>query len=83
MNSKTIWQDKVPEREGAKSSINDIAISPDGKRCIVAVGNRVLFYNAENGDLIESLRGNDVYLLLLPLPHSQTISYLMIISPLT
>ena len=58
MISKVLWKDQVPSREGAKSSINDIAVSPDGTRVIVAVGNRVLFYNAENGDLIDSLRGN-------------------------
>lgn len=30
----------------------------DGSRVIAAVGNRVLLYKAENGDLIESLRGH-------------------------
>lgn len=30
----------------------------DGTRVIVAVGNRVLLYNAETGDLLESLRGH-------------------------
>lgn len=29
----------------------------DGTRVIVAAGNRVLFYNAETGDLLDSLRG--------------------------
>jgi len=32
--------------------------SLDGSRLIAAVGNRVLLYNMQNGDLIESLRGN-------------------------
>jgi hypothetical protein len=30
----------------------------DGTRLVVGVGNRVLLYDAENGDLIESLRGD-------------------------
>eukprot|EP01035_Chromulina_nebulosa_P019342 gene19342-25207_t len=54
----TIKDDKVPERDGTKSSISDVSISPDTNRIIVAVGNRVLLYNAENGDLIESLKAH-------------------------
>ena len=82
MNSKSTWHDQVPENNGSKNPINDIAFSPgicricticlsnhsnqthlqflcrsDGTRVIVAVGSRVLLYNAENGDLIDSLRG--------------------------
>jgi WD40 repeat protein len=30
----------------------------DGSKVIAAVGNRVLLYKADNGDLIESLRGH-------------------------
>jgi len=48
----------VPDRDGVRNPINDVAISPDGTRVIVAVGNRVLLYNAETGDLLESLRGH-------------------------
>ncbi|KAJ1434177.1 hypothetical protein B484DRAFT_394171 [Ochromonadaceae sp. CCMP2298] len=58
MNSKTVWNDQIPERDGVKSPVNDIAISPDGTRVVVAVGNRVLLYKADNGDLIDSLRGH-------------------------
>ena len=58
MNSKVLWNDQIPERDGVRSPINDIAISPDGSRLIVATGNRVLLYKTENGDLIESLRGH-------------------------
>lgn len=58
MNSKSIWNDQIPEKDGLKTPVNDIAISPDGSRVIAAVGNRVLLYKAENGDLIESLRGH-------------------------
>lgn len=58
MNAVPIWSDQVPERDGVKTPINDIAISPDSTKVVVAVGNRVLLYNAENGDLVESLRGS-------------------------
>jgi hypothetical protein len=77
MNSKSIWTDQVPEKDGLKSSINALSFSPgddnftqnqlisyeifnceDGARVIVAVNHKVLVYSAENGDLIDSLRGN-------------------------
>ena len=28
MNSKVAWNDQIPERDGIKTPINDIAISP-------------------------------------------------------
>ena len=28
MNSNILWSDQVPQKDGIKSSINDIAISP-------------------------------------------------------
>jgi WD40 repeat protein len=58
MNSKSLWNDQIPEKDGIKTPVNDIAISPDGTKVIAAVGNRVLLYKADNGDLIESLRGH-------------------------
>lgn len=58
MNTTTVWSDHVPEKDGARNPINDVAFSPDGTRVIVAVGNRVLLYNAHTGDLLESLRGH-------------------------
>ena len=36
--------------------------SSDGTRMIAAVGNRVLLYDAESGNLLDSLRG--LYLLV-------------------
>lgn len=58
MNSKSLWTDHIPERDGVKTPIMDVAISPDGSKVIAAAGNRVLLYKADNGDLIESLRGH-------------------------
>lgn len=91
MNSKIIWTDQVPDKDGVKNPINDISMSPgttchtfylvyagsdqiiaslppvhqslcfcfltDGTRVIIGVGNRVLLYDGNTGDLIESLRG--------------------------
>jgi len=61
MNTKSIWKDKVPEKDGVKNPINDIAVSPDGTRVVVGVGNRVLMYNGETGELMDSLRGGKIH----------------------
>ena len=74
MLSKVIWSDQIPEKDGVKVPINDIALSPgwsilvplmihlisskDGSKIVAAVGNRVLLYMTSTGDLIDSLRGN-------------------------
>jgi intraflagellar transport protein 122 len=57
--AKSLWSDEVPVKNGQAVSVNDVAYSPDGTRCIVAAGSRVLLYNASNGDLIKSLRGHE------------------------
>ena len=36
----------------------DIAFRPDGSQLVVAVGNRVLVYDAIDGDLLHSLKGH-------------------------
>jgi hypothetical protein len=28
MNTKSVWNDQIPERDGIKTPVNDIAISP-------------------------------------------------------
>ncbi|CAK9061005.1 unnamed protein product [Durusdinium trenchii] len=65
MRTVTLWQDKVPEREKWSNSIwsswancGRIAFKPDGTQIIVAAGNRVLVYDATDGDLVHSLKGH-------------------------
>eukprot|EP00605_Chrysophyceae_sp_TOSAG23-4_P001709 GSChrysophyteH1.ASY1.ANO1.1878.1 assembled CDS len=57
--SKSVWSDEVPPKKGVSVSVNDVAYSPDGTRCIVAAGSRVLLYDATDGNLIKSLRGHE------------------------
>jgi intraflagellar transport protein 122 len=57
--STSSWSDLVPAKNGTPVSINDVSYSPDGSRCVIAAGNRVLLYDASNGDLIKSLRGHE------------------------
>ncbi|CAJ1388826.1 unnamed protein product [Effrenium voratum] len=47
MRTVTLWQDKA-----------SIAFKPDGTQIIVAAGNRVLVYDATDGDLVHSLKGH-------------------------
>lgn len=58
MRTVTLWQDKVPEREKYSNCIWGIAFKPDGTQIIVAAGNRVLVYDATDGDLVHSLKGH-------------------------
>ena len=46
-----------PDREGQKNTVWDLVFKPDGTQLVVAVGNRVLVYDAADGDLLHSLKG--------------------------
>ena len=58
MRTVTVWTDKVPERDGVKNCVYDIAFRPDGTQLVAAVGSRVLVYDASTGDLLHSLKGH-------------------------
>ena len=58
MRTLVSWTEKVPERDGQKSCVYDLAFRPDGSQLVAAVGSRVLIYDATNGDLLHSLKGH-------------------------
>ena len=58
MRTTVSWSDKVPEREGVKSCVYDLAFNPSGTQLVAAVGSRVLVYDAIEGDLLHSLKGH-------------------------
>eukprot|EP00743_Colponemidia_sp_Colp-15_P003978 GILK01004290.1.p1 GENE.GILK01004290.1~~GILK01004290.1.p1 ORF type:complete len:1251 (-),score=266.14 GILK01004290.1:264-4016(-) len=58
MRTVVSWADRIPEREGISNTIWDVAFRPDGSQIIVGVGNRVLVYDATDGDLLHSLKGH-------------------------
>ena len=61
MKAVTTWQDRIPEHNGGKFAVQDIAYRPDGTQLIAAVGVRVLVYAAADsaaGDPIHSLKGH-------------------------
>lgn len=58
MKTDQTWLDRIPERDGIKSYIYDLCFKPDGSQLVIAVGNRVLVYDANDGDLVHSLKGH-------------------------
>ena len=58
MRTIVAWSDRVPERDGVKNCVYDIAFKPDGSQLVAAVGSRCLVYDAVNGDLLHSLKGH-------------------------
>ncbi|TYZ58414.1 hypothetical protein PybrP1_004246 [[Pythium] brassicae (nom. inval.)] len=49
---------RVPERNGEKFVVQDIAFRPDGSQVVAAIGTRVMVYDAVDGTLLHSLKGH-------------------------
>ncbi|KAF0705653.1 Aste57867_6993 [Aphanomyces stellatus] len=58
MRTTLAWSDKVPDRNGVKVVVQDIAFHPDGSQIVAAIGSRVMIYDAVNGTLLHSLKGH-------------------------
>lgn len=58
MRTVLAWSDKVPERNGEKYVVQDVAFHPDGTHIVAAVGTRVMVYDALDGSLLHSLKGH-------------------------
>ncbi|GBG34100.1 Intraflagellar transport protein 122-like [Hondaea fermentalgiana] len=58
MRATCTWSDSVPERDNQKSTVWDLAFSPDGNRLVAAAGSRVLVYESATGDLAHSLKSH-------------------------
>ncbi|EQC37613.1 hypothetical protein SDRG_05207 [Saprolegnia diclina VS20] len=58
MRTNLAWSDKVPDRNGTKVVVQDLAFHPDGSQLVAAIGNRVMIYDATNGTLLHSLKGH-------------------------
>ena len=55
MRVSALWQDKVPERDRCSNAVWALTFKPDGSQVVCACGNRVLVYDATDGDLIHSM----------------------------
>ena len=48
----------MPERDGVRAVVYDLAFSPNGAHLVAACGSRVLVYDCVDGDLLHSLKGH-------------------------
>jgi intraflagellar transport protein 122 len=58
MRTVVAWSDKIPERDGVRTCVYDIAFNPAGTQLVAAAGNRVLVYDCADGDLLHTLKGH-------------------------
>ena len=58
MRTTVAWSDRVPEKDGVRAVVYDIAFNPAGTQLVAAVGSRVLVYDCIDGDLLHSLKGH-------------------------
>jgi intraflagellar transport protein 122 len=61
MKTEAAWVEHIPTRDSFRNCIFDLAFSPDGMQVLIAIGNRVLVYDASDGDLLHSLKGHRDY----------------------
>ena len=52
------WQQQLPDKDGLKSTVYDIAYSPDGAYLAAACGSRVFVFNAGTGEQLHALKGH-------------------------
>lgn len=61
MKTEVVWSERIPAKDSFRSCVFDLAFSPDGSQVLIAVGNRILVYDANDGDLLHSLKGHRDY----------------------
>jgi len=47
-----------PAEAGFNNTVWAVAFRPDGKQVLVAAGDRIFIYNAQNGEIIDSKRAH-------------------------
>lgn len=58
MRALLTWVDKVQDRDKNDQCVWDMCFKPDGSQLIVAAGNRVLVYDANDGTMVQPLKGH-------------------------
>mmetsp|Transcript_18911 Transcript_18911/g.49275 ORF Transcript_18911/g.49275 Transcript_18911/m.49275 type:complete len:1222 (+) Transcript_18911:159-3824(+) len=58
MRTVVAWQETPPEKDGIRNVCYDLCFKPDGTQLVAGVGNRVLVYDAVDGDLLHALKGH-------------------------
>ncbi|KAG2430302.1 hypothetical protein HYH02_013779 [Chlamydomonas schloesseri] len=58
MRTVVAWQETPPEKDGVRNVCYDLCFKPDGSQVVAGIGNRVLVYDAADGDLLHALKGH-------------------------
>eukprot|EP00049_Salpingoeca_infusionum_P018533 m.357671 g.357671 ORF g.357671 m.357671 type:complete len:1216 (-) comp17897_c0_seq1:1469-5116(-) len=58
MRAIAVWDDKLHDKERSNQSVYAIAFNPDGTQLAAGAGNRVVIYEAADGEVIKRLRGH-------------------------
>jgi WD40 repeat protein len=61
VKTEVVWSERIPTKDSFRNCVFSLAFRPDGGQLLVAVGNRVLVYDANDGDLLHSLKGHRDY----------------------
>ena len=61
MKTEALWSERLPGKDNFAAIVFDLCFRPDGSQILVAIGSRVLVYDADTGDLLHSLKGHRDY----------------------
>ena len=61
MKTECVWSERLPGKDNFANIVFDVCFRPDGSQILVAIGSRVLVYDADSGDLLHSLKGHRDY----------------------
>lgn len=58
MKIEQIWSEQITAKDVYSNSVYDICYTSDGSQLLVGCGNRILVYDAYDGELLHSLKGH-------------------------
>ena len=61
MKTEVTWTERIPGKDSYRNCVFDLTFRPDGTQLLVAVGNRIIVYDANDGDTLHSLKGHRDY----------------------
>ena len=58
MESRVLWDDRPPERDGVRPAVRAVAFRPDGRQVAAGAGNRVHLFRSLTGVLLRTLKAH-------------------------
>lgn len=58
MKIETTWSEQISAKDSYSNAVYDIQYTVDGSQLLCGVGNRVLIYDANDGELLHNLKGH-------------------------